>query len=80
MVVSCDPKARQLGLAREPLLHGHVRQGILELGAAVTAYPIGSTTDRKYPAQIVVMTAKEEIKSRYHAVHKPSFPRPSLTH
>ncbi len=59
---------------REPLLYGHVRQRILKLGATVTAHAIGSAIDRKYTAQVVVVTTKEEIKRRYYTVHTASFP------
>jgi hypothetical protein len=30
--------------------------------------------DRKYPAEVVMVTSKQEIKHRYRAVHKASFP------
>ena len=54
--------------------YGHTRQRILEFGATFTAHPIAPAVDREYPAQVVVVTAKEEkaattrfIKCPFHA-------------
>lgn len=71
--ISRDAKARGHGITREPALDGHLRERILELGATITTHLISSTVDRKYPAQVVMVTTKQEINRPYHAVHKASF-------
>jgi hypothetical protein len=78
--ISSDAKAGEHGITREPPLNGHFRERILELGATVTAHLIGSTVDRKYPAQVVMVTAEKGIKCSCHAVHKTSFAGSLLMH
>jgi hypothetical protein len=53
-------------------LHAHALERIFELRPAIATHSIGTALNCKHPAQVRVVAAKDEIKSRDQRLHRYS--------
>lgn len=66
---SCHAEPLEPGPMGNAGFGAHVVERIVELGAAFAAHFIGAAIDRKNPAQVAVMTAKQEVVCSRQAFH-----------
>lgn len=52
--------------------NAHARQRVFKFRSAVTTYPVSSSINREYPAEVAVVATEDKIENVYQLLHKRS--------